>query len=142
MTENKLTQQQEKFVRLIAEGKSQHQAYLEAYPKSKDWLPSSVDCEASKLASNTKVLQRLDDIRNKADIKTVETIEKLTNELNTVLQQALSLEQTSSAVSAIMGKAKLLGLIVDKTDNKNTTTVKVEMPTIKKDGKEIEFKIG
>lgn len=56
-----LPPQQEAFVQAYRKnGRNQRQAYLEAYPKSQKWKnPNSVDCEASKLMSNTKVLQRL-----------------------------------------------------------------------------------
>lgn len=55
-----LPPQQETFVQAYRRnGRNQRQAYLEAYPKSQKWKPGSVDCEASKLMNNTKVLQRL-----------------------------------------------------------------------------------
>ena len=58
--ESNLPPQQEAFVQAYRRnGRNQRQAYLEAYPKARKWKPSSADCEASKLMSNTKVLQRL-----------------------------------------------------------------------------------
>lgn len=123
---NKLTPQQEIYARLIVEGKSQHQAYLEAYPKSNGWLASSVDCEASKLASNTKVIQRINELRSQLDIKSIETVEKLICELNQVLSISFETKQIAPAVSAIMGKAKLLGLVVDKVETKNLTSLTEE----------------
>lgn len=45
---------------------SQRQAYREAYPKSEKWKDSSVDCNASKLESNTKVSQRIAELTEDA----------------------------------------------------------------------------
>ena len=61
--EVKLTPKQEKFVDGILQGKSQRQAYIEAYPKAKKWKETSVDSNASQLMENTKVLQRLKELR-------------------------------------------------------------------------------
>ena len=54
----KLTDKQERFVQELIKGESQRKAYNIAYPKSLKWVESAVDCEASKLFANTKVLQR------------------------------------------------------------------------------------
>lgn len=61
-----LPPQQEAFVRAYrSNGRNQRQAYLEAYPKSRNWKNvRSVDVEASKLMSNPKVLQRLRELDN------------------------------------------------------------------------------
>jgi len=58
-----LTSRQEKFVQEILEGKTQHVAYMEAYPNSKKWKLESVKSSASKLLKNEKVASRLDELR-------------------------------------------------------------------------------
>ena len=121
MTEKKLTPQQEKFARLVAEGKTQADAYRGAYKVNPKTKKESVIVNASKLMADANITQRVEEIRNKADIKTVETIEKLTKELNRAFEMAMKLEQVSPAVSAVMGKAKLLGLLVDKVETKDLT---------------------
>ena len=60
-----LTDKQEKFIQELIKGKSQREAYREAYPASKKWLDTAVDCEASKLFSTTKVLQRYNEIHDR-----------------------------------------------------------------------------
>lgn len=55
---DKLTKQQEIFVNELVKGNTQRQAYLKAYPSKKKWKETSLDCEASKLLSNSKVKQR------------------------------------------------------------------------------------
>ena len=56
---NRLSSQQEKFVEGILEGKTQYQAYIDAYPRAKNWQRNSVDCNASQLMEDTKIKQRL-----------------------------------------------------------------------------------
>ena len=119
MKKNKLTPKQEKFARLAAEGKSQSDAYRGAYKVKPDIKPDTVQNLAYKLMQKGDVRARVEELRNKADIKTVETIEKLTNELNLALEMAMKLEQVAPAVSAINAKAKLLGLITDKVETKD-----------------------
>ncbi len=121
MEKKKLTPKQDKFARLVAEGKTQADAYRGAYDVSKNTKPETIQENASKLMANTKVSTRVEELRNKADIRTVETIEKLTNELNLALEMAMKLEQVAPAVSAINAKAKLLGLITDKVETKDVT---------------------
>jgi phage terminase small subunit len=61
-----LTPQQEKFAQAVAGGKSQAEAYREAYPKSKNWKDAAVHTNASKLMSDTKVLLRVEELRKAA----------------------------------------------------------------------------
>ncbi len=59
----KLTARQEKFVRAIAEGKSQSEAYREAYPKSCLWEPNALHNRAHELAKNSDVLVRIEEMK-------------------------------------------------------------------------------
>ena len=43
---NRLTPKQEKFVEEIAKGKTQRQAYLVAYPNSKNYKENTIDSRA------------------------------------------------------------------------------------------------
>lgn len=61
--EVKLTPKQEKFVDGILQGKTQYQAYIDAYPKSKNWQRSTVDERASVLMKNNKIVTRLQELR-------------------------------------------------------------------------------
>lgn len=53
------------------------------------------------------------------------TVDSLTAELEEARDVARSTEQSASMVSATMGKAKLHGLIVDKAETKNESTITV-----------------
>lgn len=54
-----LTGPQEKFAQGVADGKSQAQAYREAYPRSKAWGSQSVIVNASKLSADANVSLRV-----------------------------------------------------------------------------------
>lgn len=58
-----LTSRQEKFVQGILEGKTQHIAYMEAYPSAKKWKIESVKTSASRLLKNEKVAGRLNELK-------------------------------------------------------------------------------
>lgn len=58
-----LTSQQEMFALAVASGKSQSDAYRDAYPKSKKWKPESVHENASALMRHTKVRTRVAEFR-------------------------------------------------------------------------------
>lgn len=61
----KLTGQQEKFAVGVASGKTQADAYREAYPKAKKWKDDAVYVEASRLLDNPKVSLRLKELRER-----------------------------------------------------------------------------
>lgn len=76
-----LTPQQEKFAQGIASGKTQANAYREAYPKSLKWKDETVWREASKMAGNPKVSTRVQELREEvsraAQVETVQVVKEL-----------------------------------------------------------------
>lgn len=65
MADAKLTGQQEKFALGVASGKTQVDAYREAYPKSNKWKDDSVYPKASALMANGKVSARVAELRER-----------------------------------------------------------------------------
>lgn len=64
----------EKFVQGLIKGKSQRQAYRDAFPRSKRWKDETVDTHASRLKNqNDKVLARFKELTEKAADKSVIT---------------------------------------------------------------------
>jgi len=59
----RLTQKQEHFCRLIAEGKNQTESYLTAYPISQNWKKSTVYENASRLSNDSKVVARIGELK-------------------------------------------------------------------------------
>lgn len=58
----KLSTPEEVFINQILQGKTQRAAFVKAYPSKKNWKPSSLDCEASRLFNKTKVQQRYQEL--------------------------------------------------------------------------------
>ena len=106
-----LTEKQEKFCKALIETGNQSEAYRRAYNTSR-MKPESITSKAHELMKNGDVAVRLDELRKRAMKRHDCTVDSLVAELEEIKQVALSAEtpQTSAAVSAVMGKAKLCGL--------------------------------
>jgi len=115
MAEQKLTPKQEQFCQQCAKGESQSDAYRFAY-NAENMTNKQVWEEASKLASNPKVSQRLFELHEAARERTLVSVESITKELNE--SRALAIEQDNPAemTKASMAKAKIHGLDVHKVD--------------------------
>ena len=60
----RLTAKQEAFAQLVAKGKNQVDAYIDAYyPKGRRYNESTVNSGASKLANNEKIKARIKEIK-------------------------------------------------------------------------------
>lgn len=107
-----LTQAQENFAAAYVETGNASEAYRRAYPKSIDWKPSSVTVNASKLLADANISQRVESLKEAASKRHAVTVDSLIAELEEARAIALKADtpQTSAAVSATMGKAKLCGL--------------------------------
>ncbi len=92
-----LTSKQEKFVQNLIKGMSQREAYRDAYPSSKKWLDTSVDCEASKLFADTKVSQRYKELQEKASnaaiMSAIERKQWLSDVINNEQKEEVYIEQ-------------------------------------------------
>ena len=108
-----LTPKQEGFVDGIAKGDTQSDAYRAAY-NTKNMTDKQIWEEASKLAASPKVSQRLFLLREGAVERNLVTIESLTKELEEARNMADALKNPAAMTGAIMGKAKLNGLLVEK----------------------------
>lgn len=106
-----LTQKQEKFCQAYIETGNASEAYRTAYAADK-MKPEAIHVKASELLSNGKVTVRVAEL--KADVRARHdvTVDSLIRELEEARQAALTAEtpQSSAAVAATMGKAKLTGL--------------------------------
>lgn len=111
-------QRHEAFARAIAEGKSATAAYKQAGYETDG---NSAEVNASRLLRNAKVQDRVREMQETAVERTLVTIESLTNELEQARVLAMADEKgASAAVSAVMGKAKLHGLLIDKGEQNVT----------------------
>jgi hypothetical protein len=100
----------ERFAQELAKGKSQVEAYgLAGYEPH--------DSAAARLFGNVRVQARVAELKERAAERTVVTVLDIAEQLDADREFARTHKQPSAAVSATMGKAKVLGLIVDKTQH-------------------------
>lgn len=59
---DRLTKQQEDFVAALISGKTQREAYIEAYPKAANWKETSIDPKASALFKQDKIQKRYNEL--------------------------------------------------------------------------------
>lgn len=105
----KLTPKQENFCLAYLETGNASEAYRRAYDAEK-MKPESINVNASKLLSDAKVALRIEELRAPILKRHAITVDDLLAELEEARRLALETEAPAPAVSATMGKAKLLGL--------------------------------
>lgn len=116
MSAPKLTAKQEKFCQEYIKCGNQSEAYRLSYDVGEDTKPKCVWEEACKLMASPKVSQRVFDLQEMAQERTLTTVDSLTKELNEAKALAVKTNQPSAMTGAIMGKAKLHGLDIQKID--------------------------
>lgn len=125
-----MTPKQEHFARLYVETGNASEAYRQAY-NAENMKPETVTNEAYKLLQDPDISAMVDDLKAEARQRHRVTVDDLLHELEQARAAALAAPtpQSSAAVSATMGKAKMLGLLVDKAEIKaeaETSQVKQE----------------
>lgn len=118
----KLTPKQEAFARAYVETGNASEAYRLAYNPEKMSDPS-IAVEACRLLAHPKVSLMVNRLRTKASERHEITIDTITEMLKADRQLARENAQSAAAVTAAMGLAKLHGLIVEKREVKNVSTV-------------------
>ena len=76
-----LTPKQEAFAAGIAAGKTQAEAYRQAFTRSRNWRDESVWSRASSLAATDKVQQRVQELREEAVRANQATVDRIVAEL-------------------------------------------------------------
>ena len=112
-----LKPRQEVFCDLIVEGRSQKDAYIDAGYTARG---NAAEVEASKMVRLPKVADRLAELQAKAARRSEITVDSLVAELDEMFHLAVECESPSAGVAAVMGKAKLLGLIIDRAQVEST----------------------
>lgn len=125
-----LTQKQETFCQAYIETGNASEAYRTAYAADK-MKPESVNRKAKELLDNGKIAARIAELQGEIKQRHNVTVDSLIKELEEARQSALTAEtpQSSAAVAATMGKAKLTGL--DKVIVELHGGIKVEHKSIK-----------
>lgn len=119
-----LTPKQEAFCLAYLETGNASEAYRRSYD-AKNMKPDTITVKASELLSKGNIAVRLAELRAPIIAKAQLTVEDLLAELEQARQLALQTESAAPAVSATMGKAKLLGLdkqVIDHTSSDGSMT--------------------
>ena len=119
-----MTPKQEQFARLYVETGNASEAYRQAY-NADNMKPETVTNEAYKLLQDPDISAMVDGLKEEARQRHAVTVGDLLHELEQARAAALAAPtpQSSAAVSATMGKAKMLGLLVDKAEIKAETEI-------------------
>lgn len=109
--EYKLTIKQEAFARAYVETGNASEAYRRAY-NAENMQQITVTKRASELLARGDIAGMVQQLKDKATERHAVTVDSLVNELEEARLAALTAEspQSAAAVSATMGKAKLMGL--------------------------------
>ena len=129
---DKLTPKQEAFALSYVETGNASKAYRRSYDVRENSKPEGIWVRASELLSNSKVAVRIAELQMKAQERTLVTIESITRELDEAREMARLSGNPSAFTGAVMGKAKVNGLLVEKVDLKAAFNV-----TISGDDKDI-----
>src|SRR5215475_13419451 len=115
----------ERFAQAIVEGLangdlkpySQGRAYIAAGYTAKDQgkRGGSAECAASRLLNRVKpILERVRELQAIAARNAAETAEKMARELNEIQYEARADKAHAAAVSAVLGKARILNIVPDE----------------------------
>ena len=115
----------ETFAQGLAKGKTSDEAYADA-----GFKPNRGN--ATRLKANESVSDRVKELQAQGAERALVSIESLTEELEDARRLAMADEKgASAAVAAVMGKAKLHGLLVEKNEHtgKNGGPIQTETKT-------------
>ena len=115
MDKIKLTPKQEKFCFGYMETGNASAAYRAAY-NAERMKPEVVAVKASELLANGKIAVRIEALRGELRQRHKITVDDLVAELEEARKLAFETEKAAAAVQATLGKAKLLGLVVEKQE--------------------------
>lgn len=115
----------ERFAQELAKGRGQAEAYVAA-----GYAPSEPN--ASRLTSNDKVAARVSELLERAAIRAEISLASITDRLLKIAEKAEAKDEASMlqvARASLMDAAKLNGLVVDKAENTNASTITVQYVT-------------
>lgn len=117
-----LTPKQEAFCLAFIETGNASEAYRRSY-EADDMKPATVNRAAKELTDNPKIAARIDGLRTIHVERHKLTIDDLIAQLDEDRQFARDQEAPAAAISATIGKAKLLGFFTDKVEHSGAISV-------------------
>ena len=113
-----MTPKQEAFCLAYVETGNASEAYRRAYSAGK-MKPNVINVKASELLADGKISVRVAELQNQHLERHKFTVDDMIAQLDEDRKFARELETPAAAVSASMGKAKVLGFLVDKHDHRS-----------------------
>jgi phage terminase small subunit len=113
MSKGALTPKREKFAQGVASGKTQAEAYRQAFSVAKA-TPKSVQELASRLMADVKVRSRVEELRKPIAEAVGITLESHLRDLLALRNLAAKEKQLSAAISAEVARGKAAGVVVDR----------------------------
>lgn len=107
------------FAQEVAKGMSQRRAYRVAFPKSVKWKDETVDSKASVLANSEKVLERINEIKEKASSEAIKTAIERKAWLSAII------DNEAADISSRLKACDLL----NKMDGEYTTKIEADVNT-------------
>lgn len=126
MRKAKLNARQERFCLYLVEGLPQSRAYIDAGYVARG---NAAEVAAARLFRNVQVQSRIAELQAAAARRSEITVDDLVAELESMRKLAMACKNPAAGVAAVMGKAKLLGLIVDKAEIEATVRKPAREPT-------------
>ena len=123
-----LTPKQHKFCLKYVESGNASLAYREVYDCSGS-KPSTVSRKAKELLDNGKITATINELSNMHQQRHQITIDSFSNQLNEDRDFALQNRHSAATVSATMGKARLFGLLRDRSEIMNLHSVMIDENT-------------
>lgn len=108
----------EKYCQARSGGKSQRQAYLDAYPSSKKWKPETVDSKACNLEKDVKVSARLKELAEENQKAAGLTRKKLLDKLEDIINTDEVTFKGNEVLKAIEIYADMCGYRQPETEDK------------------------
>lgn len=140
---DKLTKQQEIFCEEVAKGETQTDAYLIAYPKSKEWKREGVWVAASQLMNKDKIVKRVEELKEETyeDVnwtrkKVLANINYTINDIkgNTLRKKQIYQEMIDDKYTELMQWVNLLNV-----ENINIKGVEKNIKKLKKEINDLEL---
>lgn len=115
----------ERFAQSLAQGKSATEAMRDAgYTDPRN---------STRLTKNDEISSRVAELKAQAAANTVTTVEDIARQLDEDRAFARENGAAAAAVAATLGKAKVLGLVVDKAENVNYNVDVTDEPASEED---------
>ena len=118
MNKNRRTLFQENFCLAYIKAGNASAAYRAVSPNSCGWTNNALWVTASKMMARPNVDLRIAELQAGMAARAIVSAESLADELDATITMARECGQPGVCVAAIMGKAKLFGLLVDRKETR------------------------